>query len=180
MTMMVTGHRKLVPAGWAESPWPENNPQIQRHHTSIYLAMYEHVKAYAIKGNTTFITGMAIGADQLFAQAVIRLLDDGIPCRIIAAVPFKGQESIWPVHQKEIYHTILSRCEVNYVCEPGYAPYKMQRRNEWMVNMANEVLAVWDGLESGGTFNAMMYAIKKGKVINRLDPYTFTIKRASG
>ena len=45
----------------------------------------------------------------------------------------------------------------------------MQRRNEYMVDKADTLIAVWNGT-SGGTANCVKYAKKKGVDIVRLDP----------
>ena len=46
----------------------------------------------------------------------------------------------------------------------------MQKRNEYMVDKSDLVIAFWNGEESGGTWNTINYAERKGKqlVINRL------------
>jgi uncharacterized phage-like protein YoqJ len=45
----------------------------------------------------------------------------------------------------------------------------MQIRNEWMVDRADQVIAIWDGT-SGGTANCVEYATKMNKPILRIDP----------
>lgn len=50
-----------------------------------------------------------------------------------------------------------------------YKSYLMQVRNEYMVNLAEKVIAVWDGT-SGGTANCVSYAEKKKKEIIRITP----------
>jgi uncharacterized phage-like protein YoqJ len=50
-----------------------------------------------------------------------------------------------------------------YVSPPNFAVYKMQVRNEWMVNHANILLALWDG-STGGTYNCIQYAMKKNHI----------------
>lgn len=177
MTMMVTGHRQIVPEGWTGNPWPSiDNPSIITHHNLVYHEIYQHVRTYALHQvsmgvNPTFISGMALGADQLFASAVINLDQDNIPRVLIAAVPFAGQESKWPASSQEIYNYIISRCnQVEYVCEPGYAPWKMQTRNCWMVDRAQYVLAVWNGAKSGGTWNCLGYAASRNRIIDQLNP----------
>ena len=54
-----------------------------------------------------------------------------------------------------------------FVREAGYAGWKMQERNKWMVDHCDEVLALWNGT-SGGTSNCVAYANKIGKPINNL------------
>jgi uncharacterized phage-like protein YoqJ len=43
----------------------------------------------------------------------------------------------------------------------------MQRRNEWMVDRADKLVALWDG-SWGGTFNCIEYARKKGVPFDNL------------
>lgn len=177
MAVMVTGHRQLVPSGHTGNPWPENLV-VKKHHNDLFNVVFDYLKIAFDMGYREFITGMAIGADQLFADAVLALRlahksDFGDKIRLIAACPFKGQEVKWPELSRIKYNGII-KCanEVHYVCEPGYAPWKMQKRNEWMVDRAKVVLAIWNG-KPGGTTNCVNYAIKKGRYIIRLDPQTF-------
>lgn len=104
------------------------------------------------------ISGMALGWDTAWALAA---LDLGVD--LIAAVPFKGQESKWPAKSQELYRDILSRAWlVEVVMEGGYSPPSFQRRNEFMVNRADRICALWDG-SPGGTGNCIRYATKMGK-----------------
>lgn len=185
MTLMVTGHRQIVPLNHVGSPYPDRNPVVRTHQDYVTQAMLNLVRAHALNGSelgkntTNYISGMAIGADQLFAAAVVALQDEFLAgginhtVNLIAAVPFEGQESKWPKRSQEIYHVLLARAaHVEYVCPPGYAAWKMQWRNEWMVNNSNIVLAVWDGKQSGGTYNCITYARQCGKSLFGLNPYT--------
>lgn len=114
---------------------------------------------------TNVISGMALGWDMAIAEAAI-VLD--IP--FVAAVPFRGQESRWPKNTQERYFSLLSLAkDVVYVCEDGYAPWKMQKRNEWLVDNSDLVIALWNGT-SGGTSNCIKYAEKiDKKIINVWD-----------
>lgn len=114
------------------------------------------------------ISGMALGVDMIFAQVAIDLK---IP--FTAAVPFLGQESKWPQASKDVYNAILSKAEKIVTVSPGhYASFKMQKRNEWIVNNCGTLLAVWDG-SAGGTANCVVYAAKKNKNIIRINPTDF-------
>ena len=114
------------------------------------------------------VSGMALGIDQDFVSVC---LDLALP--FVAAVPFEGQESQWPLEAQRLYFQLLDRASrIVYVSEPGYAPWKMQKRNEWMVDYVEEdgrVLAIWDG-SPGGTGNCVKYADKVGRKIVRIDP----------
>lgn len=110
------------------------------------------------------ISGMALGADTIWAKAAVAA---GVP--FIAAIPFIGQEHMWPVSSIATYRSILTQAaEVVVVSEGGYSAHKMQLRNEWMVDHCDGLVAVWDGTR-GGTANCVVYAERKHKPITRID-----------
>ncbi len=88
----------------------------------------------------------------------------------IAAVPFLGQESCWPKQTKDKYFDLLSKAESKViVCEGNYAAWKMQKRNQYMVDNSDILIAVYDGT-SGGTQNCVNYANTKTKQIIFINP----------
>lgn len=107
------------------------------------------------------ITGMALGWDQAVASAAALA---GIP--FTAAIPFQGQELKWPERARQVYCELLREAShVEYVSAPGFAAWKMQKRNEWMVDHAQEIEALWDG-SRGGTANCLAYAFEQKVRIN--------------
>ena len=108
------------------------------------------------------IVGMALGWDQAVAEAALEL---GIP--FTAAIPFEGQERRWPPESRGRYARLIEHAAaVEIVCDyPGAKA--MQRRNEWMVDRADKILALWDG-SWGGTFNCVQYARRVGRPIDNL------------
>lgn len=108
------------------------------------------------------VSGMALGWDTAGALAAIAL---DIP--LIAAVPFEGQESRWTEDSQARYKKILHKAhKVQQVCRPGYAPWKMQVRNIWMLDVGNVVGACWDG-SPGGTANCLKVARSRNmRIIN--------------
>ena len=65
-----------------------------------------------------------------------------------------------------------------YVCSRGgYAGWKMNYRNTWMVDRADAVLAVWDG-SSGGTANCVNYARTINKPIRFINPQELDTSRS--
>jgi len=113
------------------------------------------------------ISGMAIGYDLYAAFVCLKL---GIP--YVSAIPFVGQEKMWPQETQKIYHRILEKAaEAVVVSEGGYAAQKMQIRNEWMIDHCDQVLACWDG-SNGGTYNCIKYAQSQNKLIHYITPLT--------
>lgn len=132
----------------------------------------------------TFISGGALGFDQIAFMCVDRLKKKYPEIQNILAVPFKDQPNAWknPEDVKR-YEKIVERAdEVVYVdvipsyipkgnkaAEGRYSAAKMQMRNQYMVDQSDLVIAAWDG-SSGGTKNCVDYAKRKGKRIVVLDP----------
>lgn len=111
-------------------------------------------------------SGMALGWDQAIAYSAILC---SIP--FVAAIPFDGFNSKWDSEQKRLHDQLVGYAYlVHHVCDPGYAGWKMQKRNEWMVDHTVGVLACWDGVKKSGTYNCIKYANKKKKeIINLFD-----------
>lgn len=109
------------------------------------------------------ISGMAQGWDQALAEAAIRS-----GCPFVAAIPFTGQESVWPPAAKERYSRLVKSAATAIVITGGdYSAYKMQARNAWMVDNADGILALWNGT-SGGTANCVRYAEANQKPVFNL------------
>jgi len=112
---------------------------------------------------------MALGVDQDFAFTCVEMQ---IP--FIAAVPFLGQESTWPRESQEFYRELLAHAYCQYVVTGGgYSAHKMDRRNRWMVDNCDILIAVWDG-SRGGTYNCVEYAEQVRRPIHRINPRHFS------
>lgn len=104
------------------------------------------------------VVGMALGWDTAVCEAA---MDLSLP--VTAAIPFVGQESMWPGRSQDLYRTLLQRCDKIVIVSPGgYENHKMQLRNEWMVDNSDIVLALWNG-STGGTANCLRYCRKIDK-----------------
>ena len=141
------------------------------------------------KGARTFISGGAIGWDQIAFWTVQRLKNEYGDqfLRNIVSIPFKNQPIKW--RNDELitwYNKMLQRAdEVIYVDElqdyqgnpyvqtGHYSAQKMQLRNQHMVDASRCLVACWNGDRSGGTANCVKYAESQGKRIIRLEPLVF-------
>lgn len=157
MIIAGTGHRpgKLF-AGMGRDPYRVEHLDVLANTIDSWLMERDE----EIRG---IISGMALGFDTALAMAAVM---NDIP--FVAAVPFPGQEMRWPRESRTRYESLLAQAaKVVYVSDGGFAAWKMQRRNEWMVDKASDILTVYDG-SSGGTANCIRYAEKVGKKIHHL------------
>lgn len=136
--------------------------------------MTEYILLKAAKqGKVRCITGMALGVDQLFAKAAMQAKAKGADVIIHAAIPCYYQESKWSLEAKEAYKEILQACDERYIVHRGsYNSSCMQKRNMYMVDMCDELIAIWDG-SAGGTGNCVKYAKDKGCKVNIMPPKSF-------
>lgn len=142
LVVAATGHRPDKLGGYSED-------------TFYQLVTLANLVIKETKPRRT-ISGMAQGWDMAWAFASIKA---GIPC--VAAIPFEGQESIWPSEAQRMYREILGKCsQVQIISEGTYQPIKMQIRNEWMVDNCDHLIALWKGT-AGGTANCVQYARKE-------------------
>lgn len=145
MTIALTGHRPDKLGGEYDGIGPVSGWLRAR-----LTALIHKLKP------TMGISGMALGADTIWAEQLIMM---SIP--FTAAVPFAGQELKWPKVSQDRYHALLTRAQTVYTVSPGrWNPRKMQVRNEWMVDHADKLIVVSDG-SAGGTMNCLNYARSK-------------------
>jgi uncharacterized phage-like protein YoqJ len=114
------------------------------------------------EGELGLITGMALGIDQLAAQAALSL---GI--KFTAAIPFRGQERRWPKATQEEYAELLSFAHKVIVVSDKPSIQAFHTRNIWMVDHADLVWAWYDG-SAGGTRHCVEYAESKNVAVRRM------------
>lgn len=108
------------------------------------------------------LSGMALGWDQALCQACITL---DIP--YTACVPFEDFDCRWPQKLRVYYNHLLDKANAVVVVSQVPALYSFQKRNEYMVDNCDAVLALWDGSE-GGTKDCIDYCNKVGRIYHNL------------
>lgn len=99
------------------------------------------------------LDGMAQGTDQIIATAAKEL---GIP--VLCCYPFP-KKCYHPVEQ-----WIMEGNPIAFISKE-YSKKAYYIRDCYMVDNADALLCVWDGIGSGGTFLTRNYALKKNKQI---------------
>ena len=147
-----SGHRP------AKLPWKydERDPrciEFKDRLFSVIGAVYD-------SGISHFICGMALGCDIYCAEAVIKLKEMHGDITLEAAIPYSGQADNWGEYNRRRYERILSLCDKTTVIQESYSPSCMMRRNRYMVDRSNVLVACYDG-KTGGTWNTIRYAMDK-------------------
>lgn len=160
LRIAVTGHRPNKLWGYDYS---------HDNYIKLFSKMYDFLKE---NETTHCISGMALGVDTIFALAALRYKRDNPERNVIVecAIPCRNHSSQWSTKDKGLYNSILVKADrVTLVSDEEYKPWLMQRRNEYMVDNCDLLLAIWDGTK-GGTGNCVKYAQKKDKKIVQINP----------
>ena len=154
-TCAFTGHRpQSLPFGFDES---------DKRCTSLKSVMRDQIVALIEnEGVTHFITGMALGVDMYAAEIVLDLKSKYPHITLESAIPCETQAIKWSVASRERYYNIAAKCDKETMLQREYTPDCMDKRNRYMVDHADYILAVWNGCPSG-TGNTVRYANRSSR-----------------
>ena len=139
-TCCVTGHRNI-----SDQQLPLVKQQLQ-----------EAVQQAIADGYTRFLSGFANGADLIFAAVVADAKAQNPELLLEAAIPYEGR-----LNSKHAdFYPLLQTCDSVYVACEQYVPTCFMKRNRYMVEASQRIIAVYDGRKSGGTFHTIRYAHK--------------------
>ena len=149
-----TGHRP------DKLPWgaQERDPRCLELKERLDQALERACQA----GFRRYLCGMARGADLYFAEAVLDLRQR-CPGVVLECVrPCESQADSWPAEEHLRYQEILDQCNYETLVQQRYDRFCMMRRNRYMVDRSERIIAVYNGVPKGGTAQTLLYAMRKG------------------
>jgi len=165
-----TGHRpQSLPFGFNETD--------ERCIALKQMLRAEIIKLIEDEGVTHFITGMAIGVDMYAAEIVLGLKSSYDNIILESAIPCETQAAKWTEEQRNRYFEIAEKCDKETLIQHQYTNDCMHKRNRYMVDQADVIIAVWDGRPSG-TGKTVQYAQRQGKPIRVINPKTLATENA--
>ena len=151
MKIGVTGHRNLYNSDWVKS----EILRILREQESSLIG----------------ITSLAIGADQLFAEAI---LDCGGTLQVI--IPCKGYASSFDEHGLKEYQRFLALAtSTEMLPEFPSDEEAYLAAGKRVVDLSDLLVAIWNGKPAaglGGTADIVVYARHEGKNYIHINPDT--------
>lgn len=159
-TCSFTGHRpEKLPWGFHEEDprCVDLKERLRRAVEQAYEDGFRH-----------FISGMARGTDQYFAQIVLELKERLPGITLEAAIPCEEQAARWKESERERYFDLVSRCDLETMVQRHYDRGCMQRRNRYMVDRSARLIAAYDGV-LGGTMYTIHYAMRRGVDVVMVD-----------
>lgn len=151
MILMATGKRKI-----ADSYKTTGNKAWEE----LFETTKRQLRQLQLGGAEKILSGMALGFDQLVVKAALEI---GLP--FDACLPFRRQSKTWPPSARSEYFELLKKAaQIIIVSEGEYNSWKLHKRNHYMVDNSDMVLAYLPPeFTSGGTYSCIQYA----KSLNR-------------
>ena len=166
-TCAFSGHRPY------KFPWKNNedDPRCITLKETLTKQITELVEA----GVTDYYSGGADGVDCWASLIVLALREKNPILKLHCVLPHEGQADKWSDSARERYHSILKQADsVEYVSH-AYYDGCMIDRNHRLVDSADLLLAVYNGVRRSGTGATVNYARKMGREIIVIDPITLLI-----
>ncbi len=159
-----TGHRP------EHLPWGRD--ETRKDCTDYYLRLCRATESLIDMGCRVFYCGMAQGVDTMACQIVLGLREarPELSLKLIAVCPHAGQAAFWSAGDRHLYSLLLSLADEVVTLQPAYTPACFHRRNRYMVDRCDYVIAGYDGITKGGTASTVNYAKRLGKHILLVPP----------
>jgi len=154
-------------------PWRYN--EEDKRCVALKTTLTKQITMLARVGVTEYFSGGADGVDCWAALTVLSLREKNPALRLHCVLPYQGQADKWSDSARERYHLILKQVDsVKYV-SPTYYNGCMIDRNHRLVESADLLLAVYNGVRRSGTGATVNYARKAGREIIIIDPITLQV-----
>lgn len=118
------------------------------------------------EGYTGFMSGFAEGVDQWFAEIVKNKREKNPEIKLYAAIPTRKR--LHSLQKKEYTAELLNACAEITVMQEDYQPSVYAKRNRYMVEHSDRVIAVYDGREKGGTVNTIRLTHRLNKELREI------------
>ena len=164
-----TGHR---PSRFSFG-YDENDDRCAR----LKTVMREQIMALVAEGVAKYYSGMALGVDTWAAEIVLDLKKSHSDLRLIAVRPCETQADHWTVEQRERHFDILEACDDIITMQLRYSRAAIFERNKYLIDIAGNLLAVYDGGSNGGTAYTVGYGRHQQRRIIIINPDTSAVEK---
>ena len=151
----------------AKLPWGYDESDARC--TEFRFRLREALEYLIGKGYVDFMSGGAQGFDLMAAELVLSLREKYPWIRLVMVIPFDGQADLWPQPQRQRWLSVLEASDQVVHISHGYDKGVFFRRNHYLVENAQLLLAAYDG-KPGGTAGTIAYARRHGVKVACLAP----------
>ena len=165
-TCAFTGHR---PKGLGYLESDERCAALKEKLRSLIIRMMEE------EGVTHFISGMAQGVDMYAAEIVLELKKQYPQITLECAIPYERQAVRWPEALRDRYFSIAEHCDQETMLQTHYTQDCLWKRNQYMVDHADIVLAVCNMRLHSGSKQTVLMARRRLKPVWLIFPDTLEL-----
>lgn len=171
MTVFFTGHRQINGVYPTYPKLKDNWLEVWRITTALILNLYN-------QGHKDFISGGALGFDQIAGFAVCYFKEHGLDVKLWMALPFPGFERKWPRESQLTLGALVGQADQLFYVDddPTYKPYKLMIRNKWMVDNADFGVALYQPDKTGGTLDCIHCTMINKKNFITINPLTRSVE----
>ena len=162
-----SGHRP------GKLPWGDD--EGDRRCLALKERLWNAMEAAYERGYRHFICGMAQGCDLYFCELALALRQLHGDVTVEAAIPCPSQAEGWPAEQRLRWQRLVAACDYETMVQERYTRDCMQRRNRYMVDRSDCVLAFWNGSRSG-TGSTVAYALATGRIVYCFDVHDLSVR----
>ena len=175
LSCAITGHRPTR----FRFKYDENNngcKRLKKRMRDQFMLLYE-------QGVRCFYVGGALGVDMWAGEILLALREkqEYADIELMIVLPFEGHDSAWDERSKRRMAALCSRSKAVTVIgtKEMTAASCFRKRNEYMVDHADIVLAVYDNDRSirSGTGMTVNYAVKKSVPVLLIHPDTAKVSQ---
>lgn len=158
----IVGHRPQ------KLPWKDDESNDQCEILKYTLAGI--IRGLAEDGVTEFYSGISQGIDCWASEAVLTLRRQSPRTKLHCILPCQGMEEGRSKRDQARCRDILEQASSVVYLDKALREGDMRRRNRYLVEHCDILLAVYDGEDQGGTAEAVAYARSLGRSILILSP----------
>lgn len=153
-TCCFTGHRQL--------------PMDKIEH--ILRRLNDEIDRLIGEGVTTYLSGGALGFDQMAAALIAAKKEMGYNIRLMLVLPNRDQDKLWPEKDKPLYGYLLQSADEVYYISDIYTNSCARERNYYMVEHSAYCICALLR-DRSGTIQTVRYAEQKNlHIINVANP----------
>ena len=165
MKNVISGAKHICKAcaftGYRPSKMPWGYDETDARCVEFRFRLREALEYLIGQGYTDFMSGGALGFDQMASEMVLSLREKYPWVRLIMVIPFDGQADKWSREQRGRWLEIIEASDRVIRISHEYDKGVFFKRNHYLVENADLLLAAFDG-QPGGTAGTVAYARRHG------------------
>ena len=147
-------------------PWGKDESSEDAH--VFKKRLKDTLDELIIKGCINFLSGAARGFDTIAAETVLELREKYPWVSLTLVLPCDNQADKWDDADRTRWQYLVDKADHVLHMASRFDKGCMYRRNHYLIEHSNLLLAAYDGNGVGGTAMMLAYAAEKGRTVLRI------------